>query len=316
MQTFLANLLFTLNITLPILIVLALGIWLKKRNVIDSHFTEIGNKLVFNVALPCLLFVKIADAPILSTLNAQFLGFAAGFTILLVVLLTVFLNILTKNSEKSAVFVQSAYRGNMGIIGLALIFNIYPNDSAALAEAAVYLGVMTLVYNVVAIFLLQPTDKIFSLKTVKNLISNPLIIAIVLASVWSILGIPLFSAIKQTGNYFASLSLPLALICIGASLKMKSLYTNKHWVVWASFVKLALMPVLAVIIAWYLDFSHTQIAILFIYMCTPTAAASYVMAKQMTSQADLAAETIAVTTILSTLSITIGIFSLKSLAII
>ena len=171
---------------------------------------------------------------------------------------------------------------------------------------------MTLVYNIVAVFILQTDSKAFSWARLKSLLMNPLILSISIATIWSILGIPLFSALKQTGNYFASLSLPLALICIGGSLQLASLKENKQWVMYACLVKLVLMPAVAVAGAILFGFSAEQITLLFIYMSTPTAAASYVMAKQMTNQAQLAAEVIAITTLLSTVSISLGVFALKT----
>ncbi|EWH10343.1 auxin efflux carrier [Catenovulum agarivorans DS-2] len=312
MADLLANILFTLNVTLPVLVVLCLGIWLKRRGFIDQHFTDIGNKLVFNLALPCLLFVKIADAPITKNFDLTYLTYALAVTIGTVISLQWVCRYFSLNVQKIAVFVQSSYRGNMGIVGLALIFNIYADNSDALAVAAVYLGFMTLVYNIVAVFILQTDSKAFSWARLKSLMMNPLILSIFFATVWSVLNIPLFSVVKQTGNYFASLSLPLALICIGGSLKLASLKENKQWVMWACVVKLVAMPAAAVLGAMAFAFTAEQITLLFIYMSTPTAAASYVMAKQMTNQAQLAAEVIAITTLLSTVSISIGIFSLKT----
>ncbi|WP_440903368.1 AEC family transporter [Catenovulum sp. SX2] len=312
MADFLHNIIFTLNVTLPVLVVLCLGIWLKRRRIIDQHFTDIGNKLVFNIALPCLLFVKIADAPIVENFNLVYLGYALAVTVGTVVFLQVFCRFFSKDAQKVAVFVQSSYRGNMGIVGLALIFNIYTDNADALALAAVYLGFMTLVYNIVAVFILQTDSKAFSWARLKSLLMNPLILSISIATIWSILGIPLFSALKQTGNYFASLSLPLALICIGGSLQLASLKENKQWVMYACLVKLVLMPAVAVAGAILFGFSAEQITLLFIYMSTPTAAASYVMAKQMTNRAQLAAEVIAITTLLSTVSISLGVFALKT----
>ena len=52
---------FALDVTLPNRLIILLGIVLKKRNWINDEFVETGSKLVFNLTLPCLLFVNIAS---------------------------------------------------------------------------------------------------------------------------------------------------------------------------------------------------------------------------------------------------------------
>lgn len=310
------NLVFSLSVTLPILFVLALGIWLKRKNIIDDHFTEIGSRLVFNVALPSMLFLKIADAPIVEQFDITYLGFA-GFSITACVI-AIFLTskLFSNDNAKISVFIQGAYRGNMGIVGLALVINAYGHSDSALAQAAVYLGSMTLLYNLLAVVLLQSAQRLLSLKTLIQLLSNPLIIAILLAVFWSLLEIPMYGPIKQTGSYFADLSLPLALICIGGSLKLTSLNKNKSWVFWASALKLAIIPSIITVAAVLFGFRGEQLGILFLFMASPTAAASYVMAKQFTKHGELAAEIIVISTLFGSISITIGLFLLKSMQLI
>ena len=49
---------FAVEVTLPISLIILLGIVLKKRNWINDDFVDLGSKLVFNLTLPCLLFVN------------------------------------------------------------------------------------------------------------------------------------------------------------------------------------------------------------------------------------------------------------------
>ena len=65
MTEFLRILEFSFSVTGPIFVILVLGVWLRRRGMLTDAFVEAGSRLVFNVALPALLFISI------STLAAQ-----------------------------------------------------------------------------------------------------------------------------------------------------------------------------------------------------------------------------------------------------
>ena len=222
--------------------------------------------------------------------------------------------ILKTDGGKASVFIQGAYRGNMGIVGLAFVLNAY--DASIIPEAAVYLGALTLLYNLIAVALLQPLEQLFSLKTLKLLLTNPLIISISLGVIWAAFSLPMFKMVEQTGVYFANLSLPLALLCIGGSLGLDSLKQNKSLVLWATALKLCLIPLVIVIGAILLGFRDHSLAIIYLMMSAPTAATSFVMAKQMTNYGELAGEIVVITTIFAAITVTVGLFVLKQFGFI
>ncbi|WP_404852791.1 AEC family transporter, partial [Escherichia coli] len=110
---------------------------------------------------------------------------------------------------------------------------------------------------------------------------NPLIIAILSALPFGLLGIELPQLVITTGNYFANMTLPLALLCTGASLNLKALRGGAMLTGWATVNRLFCIPLLLVLGAWALGFSQQALGILFLISSTPTAAASYVMTRAM-----------------------------------
>ena len=54
------NLIYSLNATVPVFAVMVLGFLLKRKGSLTDEFVQVGNKLVFRVALPCMLFLDIA----------------------------------------------------------------------------------------------------------------------------------------------------------------------------------------------------------------------------------------------------------------
>lgn len=288
-----------LNITGPILILLLLGVIFKQIGFISREFVAVGNKLVFNVALPCLLFLSTATGSLNYTVKSPLIVFSI-VAIIVVVIIIWFLSKFLVSENKRGVFTQCAFRGNLAIIGLSLCVNAF--GSQVLAKVGIYVALLTILYNILTVLLLG-NNKV---SMIGNLLKNPLIIGIVAGLLWSSTGWYLPQIAAQSVGYLSQMTLPLALLCIGASLDWHSLKINHRDVIIATVFKLFIVPfvVIACAIAW--GFSGENLAILFLMMASPTAAAAYVMSKQMTPYGAMAAEIITLSSALSPISITLG----------
>ncbi len=297
---------FAFAVTGPILILLLLGIILRRISFLDEHFIQLGNKLVFNITLPIMLFFSVADQPMEEVLDTPLVSFGVLATIGSVVLIWLTARPWVQ-PEKLGVFTQGAFRGNMAIIGLALTINAYGPE--ILSQAGIYVAVVTIAYNVLAVWLLGDKGDSHFLR----ILSNPLIIGIVAGFAVSLSGFTLPVFLVDSGSYLNAMTLPLALLCVGGSLSWQGFKSNHRDVVAAAIYKLLLIPALVVCVALVLGFKNQQLGILFLMMASPTAAASYVMAKQMTAYGQMAAEIVAVSTAISPITITAGLVILKSL---
>ena len=296
---------FALNVTAPILILLILGITFRRTGFIDQHFINIANSFVFNVTLPCLLFFSIASTPLTQATNIPLFLFGVLFT-LGSALLFWLISLGLIAADKRGVFVQGAFRGNLGIIGIALVFNAYGTEM--LAVASLYMALIAIIDNPLSVLILKPKEH----KPYKSILTNPIIIAVFLGLVFSGLQIPLPTFISQSGQYLAQMTLPLALICIGGSLYWKNFQNHPKDVLWATLCKLLLMPLLGTILAIKLGFSGKELGLIYLMLSSPTAVSSYIMAKKMTNHGTIAAEIIALTTACSTLIITLGLILLQT----
>ncbi len=147
-------------------------------------------------------------------------------------------------------------------------------------------------------------------------IKNPLILAALLGLGINLTGYKLPDTIFNTMGYFRELVTPLALITIGASFEFKRKSKNNIPALIASGLKLVLVPLLAIIAAYYLNFSNEDILLVYIYFGVPTALVSYVLTSSMDGDRELAANIILVTTILSIFTTTGFIFAFKTLGVI
>lgn len=307
---------FSLSVTTPIILMMVLGYVFRKRNLISDEFIRSGSSLVFNVTLPCLLFLNVASADVGALIQPKLLAGATFIIVLSVALLWWYSRHM--DGPQRGVFVQGAYRGNMGIIGLATIVNAFGDE--ALAPAGVYLAIMVIVYNVMAILVLsaaqQKPEQNLLKGTVTSMLTNPLFIAIALGLCLALLAIRLPEWLTTSGRYLANMTLPLALLCIGGSLSLDRLKGNRSLIFQSSAAKLIVLPALSVLLGALLGFRDLSLGILYLMMATPSATASFVMAKQMGGDADLAADIIAVTTIFSAITTTLGLLALRASGLI
>jgi len=301
--------LFALNVTAPILTLLILGIAFRRTGFIDEHFINIANSFVFNITLPCMLFFSLATTPLSQSANIPLFVFGVLFTLASVVIFQLLSRVLIQ-PNKRAVFVQGAFRGNLGIIGIALALNAYGPE--ILATASLYMALIAVIDNPLSVILLRRKNEF----PFKSIISNPILIAVVLGLICSSIDLKIPQFINQSGQYLAQLTLPLALICIGGSLYWKNFRNNRQEVIWASICKLIFMPLIGTSLAISLGFRGQELGLIYLMLSAPTAVSSYVMAKKMSSYGTMAAEIVAMSTASSTIIITLGLIFLKTTSLI
>ncbi|WP_252274726.1 AEC family transporter [Pseudomonas subflava] len=301
----------TLAITAPVFSMLFLGMGLKRLRLIDTHFINTASALVFHVSMPVMLFLAILHADLSTALQPTLLGYfvlasVAGF------LLAWGWALLRVPRAERGVYVQGSFRGNNGIVGLALATSLY--GEYGLSLGGILGGVVILCYNTLSVIVLEvynPNAKASPWSILKSILSNPLIIGVLAAIPFAYWQIRLPGWLTTSGQYLAELTLPLALICIGGTLSLASLRASGAVAVGASLMKMVWLPILATAGAFFIGFREAELAILFLYFASPTAAASYVMARASGGNAELAAAIIVITTLMAVVTTNLGLFVLQ-----
>ena len=313
MDDFLGVLSFAFSVTGPIFVVLVLGIVLARVGLLTDAFIEGGSRLVFNVTLPSLLFISISKTSIDQAANLALVGYGALATLAVYFLLEVLATWLVRPPEERGVVVQGAFRSNMGIIGLAYCVNAY--GDLGLVSASLYLALVTILFNVLAVVTLNRSLKRHRsiLHTLAGIARNPLIIGILLALPVAWLQVELPAVVLKAGEYFAQMTLPLALLCIGGSLSLSALRHGSRNALIAATGKLVLVPLLITGGGYWVGLRGMDLGILFLMSSAPTAAASFVMARAMGGNPTLAANIVALTTLGSLPFTSLGVTLLHAL---
>ncbi|MBV7561468.1 AEC family transporter [Pseudomonas sp. sia0905] len=301
----------TLAITAPVFSMLFLGVLLKRLRWIDDAFIDTASSLVFRGTMPTLLFLSIINADLSTALKPALIGYFV-FATLMCFFIAWSWAIWRCPQADRGIYTQGAFRGNNGIVGLALATSMY--GDYGLSVGAVLGGVVILCYNVLSAIVLaiySPNMKADPWTLCKSIFTNPLIIGVLSAIPFAYWQIPLPHWTMVSAEYFAQMTLPLALICIGGTLSLASLRESSGVAISSSLMKMVWLPLLSTLGAWVVGFRGADLAILFLYFVSPTAASSFVMAKAVNGNYRLAAAIIVITTLAAVVSTNIGLLLLQ-----
>jgi len=307
----LAIFLETLNVTAPVFAMLFLGALLKRVGWINDNFIHIASSLVFNVTMPTLLFLGILHADLHAALQPDLLIYFSIATLASFAMAWGWA-IWRCPREDRGIYVQGAFRGNNGVIGLALAASMYGDYGISLG--AILAALVILFYNTLSTIVLavySPVIKSDPWSICKSVISNPLIISVIVAAPFAYWQIGLPNWFETSAKYLSQMTLPLALICIGGTLSLAALRKSGKMALSSSLVKMVGLPLAATFGAWLWGFRGAELGILFLYFGSPTAAASFVMARAADGNHELAAAIIVITTLMAAITTNLGIFVLQ-----
>lgn len=303
---------YVLNTLLPVFAMVALGMILRKKRFLSDAFVKDINKLVFWVALPVLLFYSIAVSKIDIATAGKTWAVVMSATIATIIAGWVTVRLLKIPKETTGTFLQGAFRGNLLYISLPVIvysFKTSPAETASSMEALtiLVLALIIPVYNVLSVvFLLEScrgSKRVVNVNIAGQIIKNPLIIACALGLLYSYFFDSMPIAADRIFSAVGGMSLPLALITVGATLAGRIEPQRFANALAASLLKIFFCPLVGFGVALLIGLTNEQMRVALILLACPTAAASYVMADQMGGDGKLASAIIVITTFLSVLSL-------------
>ena len=312
------NLIFSLNATVPVFAMIILGMFFKKIGIIDDVFASRMNKFVFLIPLPVLLFKDLATLDFNTIWDTKFVLFCFFITILCILIVTL-LSFLLKNKQNQGEFIQASYRSSAALLGIALIQNVY--GKATMAPLMI-IGSVPL-YNIMAVVVLSffsPERKGLSkevwLKTIKGILTNPILIGIVVGILWSLLHLPMPTMLDKTVTSIGNVATPLGLMAMGATFNYKEALGDLKPALCASFIKLFGFCAMFLPLAIYLGFQGEQLIAILVMLGSATTVSCFVMAKSMGHTGILTSTVVMITTIFSGFSITMWLYILKGMGLL
>ena len=312
------NLIFSLNATVPVFLLMILGLFLKKIGWLDDDFADRMNKFVFKVPLPLVLFKDLATVDFKEAWDTRFVLFCFGVTIISIGI-AAGISCLWKDKSLRGEFIQSSYRSSAALLGIAFIENIY--GTAGMAPLMI-IGSVPL-YNVIAVLVLslsgdekQGIDGMMLKKTIKGIVTNPIILGIAAGFLWSALKLPLPYIMDKAVENVAGTATPLGLMAMGASFDIRKAFAKVKPSVTAAFIKLIGFCALFLPAAVHMGFRREELVAILVMLGSATTVTSFVMAKNMGHDGVLSSGVVMLTTLFSAFTLTGWLYILRSLGLV
>ena len=314
------NFIYSINVTMPILLVMVIGYILKQIGMLNDNFVTVANKFNFKVTLPFMLFKDIAGVDIKAVFDIKYVLFCAIVSTICFWVVWGTAKLLVRDKTIRGAFVQSSFRGSAAVMGLAFIQNIY--GSSAMGPLMIVSAVP--LYNIFSVIVLtfEANDSTGIDKKAKirqagiNICKNPIILSILAGLIVGLLGIQFPTLVNKTVSNVAQMATPLALITIGAGFEGRKALAKIAPTMAASTIKLVLQPLVFLPVAAWMGFSGEKMIAILIMLASPTTPSCYIMAKSMNNDEVLTASVIVTTTLMAAFTLTGWIFLLKTLGYI
>lgn len=313
------QLLFSLNATIPIFLVMVVGFLLKQLHIVDDHFVKTLNSFNFKLTLPLMLFRDISTSDFYGVWDTKYVLYCFLVTLVCISAIWVVAGLVYRNKALLGELIQASYRSSAAVLGIAFIQNIYGNSGMA---PLMIIGTVPL-YNVAAVLILSFTgpnahglDKASIKTSLKDILTNPIILGIVLGMAASACRLTFPFIITKTMDNLAGLATPLALLGLGAGFEGRKALKQLAPTSVVTFIKLVLLPVIFLPLAIAMGFTGEKLVAILVMLGSPTTVSCYIMAKNMKHEGVLTSSAIVATTFLSSVTLTVFLFLLRSMGLV
>jgi predicted permease len=291
----------------PVFIVILVGFGLRKSELIgEGHWAAVDH-VCYYVLFPAIFFKEIVAAdfsgiPVLGMVLAMMLAVVTMSAALLVLRRPLSAGLAMDGPQFSSFF-QGATRWHTFIAFAIIVIYFGPS---ALALGAVSAAAMTPLLNVICVIVISMLvlGRAPDAQTiVLPIIRNPFVISTVGGVLWKVLGLPAPAMGIQVLDMIGKGALGLALLTVGAGLRIDEAISTKAPVLAATVLKLLIMPVFMMV--WLKVFGVTGQAAAVAMLCAavPTGSGAYILARQMGGDAPLVANILTVQVVCAALTI-------------
>ncbi len=296
----------------PVFVIIAIGLGLRQARVLPPDFSATATPLLFRAALPVLIFDSLISADYRGAADLRLVfAFAIGLLTAIGLAWIVTAGLGLSRTQRAA-FAQGAIRGNFAMVSLAVVERVQAPE--ALSVAALMFAIFLPLHHAASIVVLSyaSEDHKGILRQLVAVFANPLIIAAAAGFLWNVSGLHLPGFIAQTIEILSSLALPLALLSIGAGLRIDVIRAGFTIALAGSVIKLLVFPVAAVATAFALGVEGPPLVTLSIFAGAPTALVSFTIADAMGADRDVASNMVLFTHFGSALTISMLVAGLMT----
>ena len=310
------NLILSFEVVFPLFAVMALGYLIRRLNLFGDETVRQMNNVVFRFFLPVLLFRNVYNTNLSGTFNPKLTAFAVISVLCSFVLAFGAVMLLEKDNRKRGVLIQGIFRSNFIIFGIPVTISLFGDKSAGIASLLI--AFIIPIFNLLAVLVLEifRGGKVNFKKVLKGIVTNPLIIASLLAVLFLASSIRIPPIISGIIDDIGGVATPLALFLLGASFTFSKMKGRGKQLMIGIGGKLVAVPLIFLTIGILLGFRGAELVVLLALFGSPAAVSSFIMAQQMDGDGDLAGQLVVLGSLCSIITMFIWIFILKQAAFI
>ena len=287
----------------PIFLLVALGAGLQRGGFFQAGVVPGLNRLCYWVGLPALILASLTHGGAgagagWAAWGGSVLGVMAGTTLAVAAVGWMISGAMKLRWTERGTFTQAFFRGNLAFVGLPILLKAPGVDAAALM---LLLAPMMVLYNVLAVSALVASRHGLGWATLRPLVGewlrNPIIWASAFGGLAYVRGWVMPGVLGETIGLLGKMSVPLALLTIGAVLAAlpTGAWRGAAWA--AAGGKVIVSPLLGWSLAAWLGIEGTERLMLLVGLACPTAVVSYTMAGEMGGDEALAAQAVVLSTL-------------------
>lgn len=327
--------LFAFRAVMPMLIVMALGYFVRRVGPWDKEFYRQVNKLCFRLFLPVFLFSSVYNIESLGALNWNVILFLVIAVICGAFVTMIPARWLVPRRDQRCVIVQAGFRSNQAVIGLPLSDAI--GGAAAVVFSALATGIIVPLFNILGVIVLsiyngKEGERLSLRRVLRSIITNPLVIGclggVLVVLIRNLLptgadGQPVFLISRDLPNLYSAMTSvskiasPLMLFCLGAVLDFSAMRSLLRELILGVTLRLVACPLItitaAILLRRVLNLTATEFPAIISICATPVSIASEVMVQEMGGDDQLACQLVVWSSALSMFTIFVIVWLLRAM---
>ena len=305
-----------LKAIIPLFILIGMGIYVRWRKMLTDTELQHVNAMVFRVFFFCMMFYNMYTTTIATAFRPRLMAFTVTALFVMLLVSGIVVCTVEKDNRSRGAMLQGLFRSNFVLLGLPLVENIFGPE--AVAVPTMMIAVVSPIYNIVSIFMLESFrgKGNFSLaSSFVKVLQNPMIVGALLGLFFLITGISVPEPLLKPVRQIAYCTSPVALLILGASFRFGTVSEEKRNLAILVLGRLLVIPALVMGTAYYMGFRGVDFVTILCIFATPCAVASFAMAQQLGSNAELAGNGVVVTSAFSSITLFFWVVLFKALGV-
>jgi malonate transporter len=303
---------------LPVFVVILAGYALRRYSIIPEAQWHGIDQLCYFVLFPAIIFKEIAIADFTSVPVLEMAAAMVASVIVMVGLLVLLnrpiMRLLQISPAQFTSLVQGAARWHTFIAFAIVPLQFGPS---ALPLAAVGAATMTPALNILCVVVMVQfigQSSVSARRLATSIIQNPFVLSSLGGVAWQVTGLEIPSVPFTALNMVGGGALGLALLTVGAGLRISDALPHWPTLLVAVVLKLLFMPVLVGTALMVLGVRGDAFSVALLCAAVPTGSGAYVLARQMGGDAPMVANILTLQVVASAVTIPVVLYLADALS--